>query len=174
MLNNQFIKRLSKSGVSEFIKLNDFNFIRFFQANDKLGVDFININSSILNSYLFNGKGYLESSFTSNIELIFENNIISNYRKTGNDLEKNSELEIIRISALEQFEQYKKNNKNFIKSWLNKNIKLFNFIKHSLFNKPLLLEEPNDEFLKLKDLFTCVVNKQLSFVPFLNFNSDNL
>ena len=173
LLNTQFIKKLSKSGVSEFIKLDEFKSIRFFQANNKLGIDFININNSILNSYLFNDKGYLESSFTSDIELTFENNLILNYKKINNDLEKNSELESIRISALEQFEQYKKSKKNFIKSWLDKNLKLFNFIKHSLFNKPLLLEEPNDEFTKLKDLFTCVVNKQLSFVAFFNFNSDN-
>ena len=76
LLNTQFIKKLSKSGVSEFIKLDEFKSIRFFQANNKLGVDFININNSILNSYLFNDKGYLESSFTTNIELTYENNLI--------------------------------------------------------------------------------------------------
>ena len=165
LLNDDFIKNLSLSYISKFIKLNEFSFIRFFQSNSKLGIDFIDINNDIykLNSYLFNEKGFLENSFILDIELTFENGSIYEYNKINLDFEKDSELEKIRNSALEKFELYTNQKITFIEKILNKNKKIFNFFKTIFSNNLLLLEQPNEEFLKLKNLFNCIINKQLSF-----------
>ena len=165
LLNDDFIKNLSLSYISKFVKLNEFSFIRFFQSDSKLGIDFIDINNDIykLNSYLFNEKGFLENSFILDIELTFENGSIYEYNKISLDFEKDSELEKIRNLALEKFEIYNNQKITFIERFLNKNKKIFNFFKTIFSNNVLLLEEPNKEFLKLKELFTSVVNKQLSF-----------
>lgn len=171
LLNDDFIKNLSLSYISKFIKLNDFSFIRFFQSDSKLGIDFINLtdnNISKLNSYLFNEKGFLENSFTIDIEVFFENGSIYEYNKINSDFEKDSELEKIRNLALEKFELYNTQKITFIQKFLNKNKKFFNFLKTIFSNNTLLLDAPNEEFLKLKELFTCVVNKQLSFSKISN------
>ena len=46
LINNDFIKSLSKSSVSDYIKVDDFKFIRLFQSNSKLGVDFLTSDSN--------------------------------------------------------------------------------------------------------------------------------
>lgn len=171
LLNNEFIKNLSESGISKFIKLDNFRFIRFFQSDCKLGIDLINLNDnniSNLNTYLFNGKGYLESSFTMEIKAIFENTSITEYMKIGPDLEKDSELEKIRNLALAKFKLYSDKKENFMQKWFNKNKKCFNLLKKIFFPKTLLLEEPNEDYYNLKELFTSIVNKQLSFSTIFN------
>lgn len=166
LLNDDFIKNLSLSYISKFIKLNDFSFIRFFQSNCKLGIDFINLNNnniSKLDTYLFNEKGFLENSFSMDINIYFENSSILGYDKISFDFEKDSELEKIRNLALEKFELYNTQKINFIKKFLDKNKKFFLFFKTIFSNNILLLEKPNEEFIKLKELFISVVNKQLTF-----------
>lgn len=165
LLNDDFIKNLSLSYISKFVKLNEFSFIRFFQSDSKLGIDFIDINNDIykLNTYLFNEKGFLENSFILDIELTFENGSIYEYNKISLDFEKDSELEKIRNSALEKFELYNNQKITFIERFLSKNKKFFNFFKKIFSNNVLLLEQPNEEFLRLKELFTCIINKQLIF-----------
>lgn len=166
LLNDNFIKNLSLSYISKFIKLNDFSFVRFFQSNCKLGIDFINLNDNNiykLNTYLFNEKGFLENSFTIDIDVYFDNGSIYDYTKISSDFEKDSELEKIRNLALEKFELYNDQKETFFKKLINKNNKFFNFFKTIFSNNILLLDKPNEEYLKLKELFNSIVNKQLNF-----------
>ena len=170
LLNDNFIKDLSLTYISKFVKLNDFSFIRFFQSNSKLGIDFINLNNdnTKLNSYLYNEKGFLENSFTIDINICFENGSISEYNKINLDFEKDSELEKIRNLALEKYELYNNQKITFIKKFINKNKKIFNYFKKLFNNNILLLEEPNEDYLNLKNLFTLIVNKQLKFSKISN------
>ena len=174
LLNDDFIKNLSLTYISKFVKLNDFSYVRFFQSDFKLGIDFIDITNNIykLNTYLFNEKGFLENSFTIDIEVFFENGSIYEYNKINSDFEKNSELEKIRNLALEKFELYNNQKITFIEKLINKNKKIFNFFRNFfnnfLNNNILLLEEPNEDYLKLKELFSLVVNKQLKFSKITN------
>ena len=101
LLDNDLIKNLSKSCVSDFIKIDDSKFIRLFQSNLKLGVDFLTTNlddtntpnHSTLKTYLFNKKGFLESSYNLEIEIKYDENNIVEYTKKQPDLEAGSELE---------------------------------------------------------------------------------
>lgn len=172
LLNNDFIKSLSKSSVSDYIKVDDFKFIRLFQSNSKLGVDFLNSDfsdsksCSILNTYLFNDRGYLESSYKLNIDVEFENNLIKQYTKKAPDLEYGSELEEIRNIALSNAEKYKEENKKLLLEWEKKNKGISGLFRKifKLNNKPLELEEPTEEYEKIKELVSTIINKQLSFM----------
>ena len=76
---------------------------------------------SVLNTYLFNNKGYLESSYKLNIDIEFENNSIKQYTKKTPDLEFGSELEEIRNIALSNAEKYKEENEKLLLKWEKKN-----------------------------------------------------
>ena len=172
LINNDFIKSLSKSSVSDYIKVDDFKFIRLFQSNSKLGVDFLTSDSndskscSVLNTYLFNDRGYLESSYKLNIDIEFENNLIKQYTKKAPDLEFGSELEEIRNIALSNAEKYKEENEKLLLKWEKKNKGISGLFRKifKIANKPLELDEPSEEYEKIKELVSTIINKQLSFI----------
>ena len=174
LLNNDFIKILSKSGISDFIKIDNSKFIRLFQSNLKLGVDFFtsdldNVtdkNYSILNTYLFNDRGYLESSYKLDIEIHFEDDTIKDYIKKEPDLEYGSELEEIRNIALSNAEKYKEENEKILLKWERKNKGISRFFRKifKLNSHPLELDELNEEYFKIKELVDTIINKQLSFI----------
>lgn len=177
LLNNDFIKNLSKSGISDFIKIGDTKFIRLFQYDLKLGVDYLssksndtnqsNDTSSILKTYLFNDRGYLESSYKLDIEVEYSNNnTIKDYTKKGPDLESGSELEEIRNIALYHSKKYKEENERLMLEWEHKNKGIAGFFRRifKLNSCPLELDEPSEEYFKLKELINTIINKQLSFI----------
>lgn len=171
LLNNDFIKNLSKSSISDFIQIDNSKFIRLFQSNSKLGVDFLTSNldnCSTLNTYLFNEKGYLESSYKLDIDIEFEDNIIKQYTKKGTDLESGSELEEIRNIALSNFEKYQEENQKLLLKWEKKNKGISGLFRKifRLNSHPLQLDEPNEEYYKIKELVYTIINKQLSFINF--------
>ena len=174
LINNDFIKPLSKSSVSDFIKIDDSKFIRLFQSESKLGVDFFTYNldapndknNSTLDTYLFNDRGYLESSYKLDIEIFFENDSIVYYIKKEPDLEAGSELEEIRNIALLNFENYQEQHKKILLKWERKNKGISGLFRKifKLNSKPLELEEPNEDYFKIKALVTTIINTQLSFI----------
>lgn len=172
LVNNDFIKSLSKSSVSDYIQVDDSKFIRLFQSNSKLGVDFLTSDLddtksySLLNTYLFNNKGYLESSYKLNIDIEFENNTIKQYTKKAPDLESGSELEEIRNIALSNAEKYQEENKKILLKWEKKNKGISGLFRKifKLNTHPLELEEPSEEYDKIKKLVSTIINKQLSFI----------
>lgn len=177
LLDNDLIKNLSKSCVSDFIKIDDSKFIRLFQSNLKLGVDFLTTNSddnnttfnpnhSNLKTYLFNKKGFLESSYNLEIEITYDENNIVEYTKKQPDLEAGSELEEIRNIALSNAQKYKEENEKSLLDWERKNKGIFGFFRKILkLNKsPLELDEPSEEFLQLRQLIDTILNKQLSLM----------
>lgn len=172
LITNDFIKSLSKSSVSDYIKVDDLKFIRLFQSNSKLGVDFLTSNldnsknCSVLNTYLFNDRGYLESSYKLNIDIEFENNTVKQYVKKAPDLEYGSELEEIRNIALENFEKYKEENEKLLLKWEKKNKGISGLFRRifKLNTTPLELEEPSGEYEKTKELVSTIINKQLSLM----------
>lgn len=177
-INNDLIKNLSKSGISDFIKIDNSEFIRLFQSNLKLGVDYLTSDldntHSVLNTYLFNEKGYLESSYKIDIEVIYDNNIIKNYIKKEPDFELGSELEEIRNVALLHAQKYKEESEKLHLEWERKNKGISGFFrkifKLNIF--PLELDEPNEEYFKIKELVDTIINKQLSFIKLENeYNS---
>lgn len=174
LLDNDLIKNLSKSCVSDFIKIDDSKFIRLFQSNLKLGVDFLTTNlddtntpnHSTLKTYLFNKKGFLESSYNLEIEIKYDENNIVEYTKKQPDLEAGSELEEIRNIALSNAQKYKEENEKILLNWERKNKGIFGFFRKILkLNKsPLELDEPNEEFLQLRQLVDTILNKQFSLM----------
>ena len=174
LLDNDLIKNLSKSCVSDFIKIDDSKFIRLFQSNLKLGVDFLTTNlddtntpnHSTLKTYLFNKKGFLESSYNLEIEIKYDENNIVEYTKKQPDLEAGSELEEIRNIALSNAQKYKEENEKILLNWERKNKGIFGFFRKILkLNKsPLELDEPNEEFLQLRQLIDTILNKQFSLM----------
>ena len=172
LVNNDFIKSLSKSSISDYIKVDDSKFIRLFQSNSKLGVDFLtsDLNNSkscsVLDTYLFNDRGYLESSYKLNIDIEFENNTIKQYIKKAPDLEYGSELEEIRNIALSNAEKYREENEKLLLKWEKKNKGITGLFRKifKLNSHPLELEEPSEEYEKIKELVSTIINKQLSFI----------
>ena len=174
LLDNDLIKNLSKSCVSDFIKIDDSKFIRLFQSNLKLGVDFLTTNlddtntpnHSTLKTYLFNKKGFLESSYNLEIEIKYDENNIVEYTKKQPDLEAGSELEEIRNIALSNAQKYKEENEKILLNWERKNKGIFGFFRKILkLNKsPLELDEPNEEFIQLRQLVDTILNKQFSLM----------
>ena len=172
LVQNDFIKSLSKSSVSDYIKVDDSKFIRLFQSNSKLGVDFLtsHLNDSksysILNTYLFNNRGYLESSYKLNIDIEFENNLVKQYTKKEPDFESGSELEEIRNIASSNAEKYKEENEKLLLKWEKKNKGISGLFRKifKLNLKPLELEEPTEEDEKLQKLISTIIDKQLSLI----------